>query len=215
MAAIKAAVSSKSKPGAASNGAAKGQKKRKKGKSAQTSNPASDGEGLSQVSPKNPWGIFEPAHPLLGPLVDIIKPLITGNVVYGLLVGLLVAAWFGFGTTRQAARPYGSELGYLAYPHRIAAYEEMWRREESELWDWLEERLSMGRLHAASSPPPSRKKLVDPKSIEEKLQEDRMDEREIREAIRVTEEHLEVLKEVVDRKNPKKVRAGSPEPRSK
>ncbi len=72
----------------------------------------------------------------------------------------------------------------------------MWRREESELWDWLEERLSMDRL--GSSVPP-RKKMVDFKSVEEKIRGDRMDEREIREAIRVTEDHLEALKSVIDR----------------
>ncbi|KAH8884802.1 hypothetical protein GQ53DRAFT_697108 [Thozetella sp. PMI_491] len=215
MASTKAAMSSRPRSGTLTNGAAKGHKKRKKGKSAQASNPASDGEGLSKASPKHSWGMFEPVHPFLSPVVDIVKPLITGNVVYGLLVGLLVAAWFGFGTTRQVDRPYGNELGYLAYPHRMAAYEEMWRREESELWEWLEERLSMDRIHGSSPPPLPRKKLVDPKSIEEKLREDRMDEREIREAIRVTEGHLEVLKGVINRNNIRRDAGDSARPSAK
>lgn len=75
----------------------------------------------------------------------------------------------------------------------------MWRREESELWEWIEERVGLERLGA--EPPAVRKRsAADPRVVEEKLREERMDERELREAIRVTEEHLEVLKSVVDRR---------------
>lgn len=71
----------------------------------------------------------------------------------------------------------------------------MWRREESDLWEWIEERAGLERLGAD---PPLRKRSVDPRTVEEKLREERMDERELKEAIRVTEEHLGVLKAVVD-----------------
>lgn len=167
---------------------------------AQAANVTSDTEEASKASSRQDWGILEPLHGILGPVVDIGKPLLTGNVVYGLLVGLLVAAWFGFGfTNRPVARPYGSGLGLYGYPDRLAAYEEMWRREESELWEWLEERVSMERLNGGESQP--RKRVVEPRTMEEKLREDRMDEREIKEAIRVTEEKLRVLKSVVDKKD--------------
>ena len=124
-ASLKAAVTSRPRSGTLTNGAAaKGKKKGRKGKAAQTSGAASDVEGVAKVSEKQDWGVFEPVHGLLGPIVDIIGPLLTGNVMYGLLVGLLVATWFGFGfTNRQAPRHYGHDLGYLAYPDRIAAYE--------------------------------------------------------------------------------------------
>lgn len=132
--------------------------------------------------------------------MDIVGPILTGNVVYGLLVGLLVAAWFGFGfNPRPLARPYGSELGFYGYPDRLAAYEEMWRREESELWEWLEERVGMDRLNSGEIY--TRKKVVEPRTMAEKLREDRMDESEVREAIRITEEKLEVLKSVVTKKD--------------
>ena len=72
----------------------------------------------------------------------------------------------------------------------------MWRREESELWEWLEERLTLDRVQSAISP---RKKAMEQKSVGEKIREDGMQDREIREAIRVTEEHLEVLKSVIDK----------------
>ncbi|KAK3939875.1 hypothetical protein QBC46DRAFT_386839 [Diplogelasinospora grovesii] len=199
---LKAAVSSRPRSGMLANGAApKGKKKGRKGKAAQLSRPESDTEGLAKVSTKQDWGLFEPARPFLGPVVDTIKPILTGNVVYGLLVGLLVATWFGFGTNRQAAVPYGlrADLGYAGYPQRVAAYEEMWRMEESDMWNWIEERTGMDRL-STGMPLPTRKKVVDPRTVEEKLREEKMDERELQEAIRVTEEHLQVLKSVVDKR---------------
>lgn len=145
------------------------------------------------------WGMLEPLHGILGPVVDIIRPVLTGNVVYGLLVGLLVATWFGFGFNGQPrVPPYGRELGFMGYPERAVAYEEIWRREESDLWDWLEERVGLHRMNEGALP--VRKRVVEARSVEEKLREERMNEREVEEAIRVTEEKLHVLKSVMDRK---------------
>ncbi|KAL2135733.1 hypothetical protein VTI74DRAFT_7103 [Chaetomium olivicolor] len=195
-ASLKAAVSSRARSSTLNGAAARDKKRNRKSKSAVASNPASDAETPSKLSNKQTWGVFEPARPILGPVVDIIQPILTGNVVYGLLVGLLVASWFGFGT-RPAAPRYTHDPAYANAPQRLAAYEEMWRREESDLWEWIEERVGLERL---GTDPPLRKRSVDPRTLEEKLREERMDERELREAIRVTEEHLEVLKTVVDRK---------------
>lgn len=195
--ALKAAVSKRT--GASGTGAGgKGRKRGKKGKSSHAANVTSDSEGASRkTSSKSNWGLLEPLHDIIGPVLDIGKPLMTGNLLYGLLVGLLVTAWFGFGgNNRQVARPYGPGLGLYGYPDRLAAYEEMWRREESELWEWLEERVSMERLSTGATPP--RKKMVEPRTMEEKIREDRMDEREVKEAIRITEEKLRVLKSVVE-----------------
>jgi len=195
---LKAAVSSRTRSTTLNGTAARGKKRSRKGKSALASNPTSDAEGAAKVSAKQSWGLFEPARPILSPVVDTIRPILTGNVVYGLLVGLLVASWFGFGT-RQGAPRYSHDPAYANAPQRLAAYEEMWRREESDLWAWIEERAGSERLGAD---PPLRKRSVDPRTVEEKLREERMDARELMEAIRVTEEHLEVLKSVVDRKGP-------------
>ena len=193
-------MSSRPRSGTLGNAAAaKGKRKGRKGKAAQASGPASDAESVIKVSVNQDWGPFEPVHGLVGPIVDIARPLLTGNVMYGLLVGLLVASWFGFGfTNRQSPGRYGHSLGYAGYPDRIAAYEEMWRREESELWDWLEERVGLDRLGGGAAPP--RKKVVEPRTVEEKIREDRMDDREIKEAIKVTEEKLKVLKGVIQKR---------------
>lgn len=150
---------------------------------------------------------MEPLHGILSPVVDIIKPILTGNVVYGLLVGLLVASWFGFGfNPRQAGAGYGQGIGFPSHPDRLIAFEEVWRREESDLWDWLEERVGLHRMHEGEAP--IRKRVVEPGSIEEKMREDRMNERDIDEAIRITNEKLHVLKEVHDKK---KVVTGTPD----
>ena len=196
---LKATVSSRPRSGTlAPANAVKGKKRLRKGKFAQTSNTASDAEGLSKTSTKSDWGLLEPLQPFFGPLVGVIRPVLTGNVVYGLLVGLLVATWFGFGSNRQPPTPYDRGLGYVGYPQRLAAYEEMWRGEESDLWDWIEERTGIDQL--AAEPLQTRKKSgAEARTVEEKLREEKMDEREIKEAIRVTEEHLRVLKGVVER----------------
>ncbi|KAK4199419.1 hypothetical protein QBC40DRAFT_328757 [Triangularia verruculosa] len=196
---LRAAISSKPRSSTLTNAAgARGKKRGRKAKSALASNQASDVESAAKVSVKEGWGLFEPARPFLGPVVDIISPILTGNVVYGLLVGLLVASWFGFGT-RQGPAMYGRDIGFANYPQRLAAYEEMWSREESELWEWIEERAGLDRLNGGSMPVP-KKRTVDPRTVEEKLREEKMDKRELDEAIRVTEEHLQVLKSVVIRK---------------
>ncbi|KAI1881325.1 hypothetical protein JX265_000151 [Neoarthrinium moseri] len=198
-ASLKAAITSR--PIAANGAVGKG-KKRKGKKLQETSKESLAATSESIAKGSQDWGLLEPLHGLLGPLVDIIKPILTGNVVYGLLVGLLVASWFGFGLNpRQNIGGYGPGIGFPAHPERLMAYEEVWRREESDLWDWLEERVGLHRINDDTAP--IRKRVVEPRTMEERLREDRMTEREVEEAIRVTEEKLHVLKEVHDRRKPK------------
>ncbi|SPO05853.1 related to GRAM domain-containing protein 2 [Cephalotrichum gorgonifer] len=153
-----------------------------------------------QTTPKSDWGLLEPVRGVLEPILDIVRPILTGNVVYGLLVGLLVAAWFGFGFNGQNAgtRIYDNRLlGPYGHPDRLAAYEEMWSREESHLWEWLEERVGLHRLGGDEAPV---RNVVEPRSLEERMRGERMEGREVAEAIRVTEEKLRVLKEMVGKR---------------
>ena len=145
--------------------------------------------------------------------MDILGPVFTGNITYGILVGLLVATWFGFGATPgRNAQSYDQHMSRYN-PGRFAAYEEMWRHEDAALWEWLEERVGLERLNvdrtameSSRSRPqrqqqqPRKKEAVDPRTVEKKLQAERMGEREVEEAIRVTEEKLRVLKEVMDKR---------------
>lgn len=125
-----------------------------------------------------------------------------------------MAAWFGFGSNAKAPRlHYGGgphELGYVGYADRLAAYEDAWRREESELWEWLEERVGMNEFEgggdrndaasrAAAARGRSGKRMADPRGVEQRVREEKMSGRELREAIRVTEEKLRLLESVVNR----------------
>ncbi|KAK6077490.1 GRAM domain-containing protein [Seiridium cupressi] len=196
---IKAAISTR--PAAVNGTALKG--RRKKGKKLnETSRESFNAVSQPTAKKTQDWGALEPLHGILGPVVDIVKPILTGNVVYGLLVGLLVASWFGFGfNPRHNAGGYGSGIGFPGHPDRLIAYEEVWRHEESDLWDWLEERVGLHRMHDGAVP--TRKRVVEPRAVEDKLREEKMTEREVEEAIRVTEEKLRVLREVHHRRNPK------------
>ncbi|KAI1189964.1 hypothetical protein F5B17DRAFT_139005 [Nemania serpens] len=195
---LKSAVSSRARTSTL-NGTARGKKKKAKTRLHRASKDSLRGPADSTSPKARDWGLFEPLHSILGPIFDILKPVMTGNVVYGLLVGLLVSTWFGFGFNSQHRDVgYGRGVAFSGYPERAVAYEEIWRREESDLWDWLEERVGLHRMNEGG--PPIRKKVADPRTMEGKLQEERMSEREIEEAIKITEEKLDILKSVVGRK---------------
>lgn len=166
---------------------AKGKKKGKKGKSSGNIAKQTDGASDPKSAPSD-WGLFEPIHGIVGPLLDIVKPLMTGNILYGLLVGLLVASWFGYGFSGRGRGRSDFDLSYFGTPERIAAYEEIWRRQESELWEWLEDRVNMDRLRDVGQMP------FEARAIENRLKDEKMNERDVDAAIKVTEEKLRVLK---------------------
>ncbi|KAI1823088.1 hypothetical protein F4861DRAFT_511840 [Xylaria intraflava] len=180
------------------NGTARGKKKKTKSKLNEASKDALRGPADSKSPQVQGWGLFEPLHGILGPIFDIIKPVITGNVVYGLLVGLLVATWFGFGFNSQPRGIGYGDIAFSGYPVRAIAYDELWSREEGDLWDWLEERVGLYRMNEGAVP--IRKRVTEPRTMEAKLQEERMTEREVKEAIRITEEKLDILRSIVNRK---------------
>ncbi|KAI1499314.1 hypothetical protein F5X99DRAFT_390535 [Biscogniauxia marginata] len=208
-ASLKAAVSSRPRSSTLNGG--RGKKKGKgKGKLHKASKESLSSPTASATSKTQDWGPLEPLRGILGPIVDIITPVLTGNVVYGLLVGLLVATWFNFGSYGQPrGAGYGRDIGFAGYPDRAIAYEEIWRREETDLWDWLEERVGLHRMNDGAVP--IRKRVVEPRTVEDKLREERMNEREVEEAIKVTEEKLQVLRSVMNRKiDPKSSAQGKP-----
>lgn len=173
----------------------KGKKKGRKGRELKNVSKSADGAVAAKPAAED-WGLLEPLHGILGPIVDIAKPLLTGNILYGLLVGLLVASWFRFGFSgREGSRDLG--MGFISTPERVAAYQEIWKREESELWEWLEDRVGMDRLRDSSRMP------IEANNMHEKLKHEEMEQREIDAAIRVTEEKLKVLKQSVEKKKEK------------
>ncbi|KAJ2998044.1 hypothetical protein NUW58_g453 [Xylaria curta] len=194
---LKSAVSSRART-TTLNGTVRGKKKKAKGRLNQASKDSLKGP-VDSAPKTHDWGLAEPLHGILGPVFDILKPVMTGNVVYGLLVGLLVSTWFGFGFNSQhRGIGYGRDTAFNSYPERAVAYEEIWRREESELWDWLEERVGLHRMNEGGTP--ISKQVPEPRTMEQKLREECMGEREVEEAIKITEEKLDILKSVIGRK---------------
>lgn len=206
--ALKAALSTRSRTGTGTNGAPKSGP-RKRGKKNKTLQSGTATKETKPSAKEANWGLLEPLHGILSPMIDIIQPIFTGNIMYGLLVGLLVATWFGFGITPRQSGGGDGPLPGTYHPDRVAAYEEMWRRQDSELWTWLEERVGMDRMQADS---PIRRRAVEPRTVEERLREERMDAREVEHAIQVTEEKLKVLRDVVGKTGPaESLKGGSSE----
>ncbi|KXT00157.1 hypothetical protein AC578_3298 [Pseudocercospora eumusae] len=196
VAALKAAVTTKPP--------VKGQarKGKRKGKrevfDAEETNAQREAAVAASETKASDWGIFEPIHPIVDILSSVIRPFVTSQVMIAVLFVLLVYTW------ASAPRSH-STLGYPGYSplERIAAYEEIWRREESALWDWLEDRVGVDGIYPASSrngERAERQKVLTARSMGKKLEEEEgMSERQIDDAIRTTEERLAALKEAVAR----------------
>ncbi|KAK3676284.1 hypothetical protein LTR78_004035 [Recurvomyces mirabilis] len=145
------------------------------------------------------WGALEPLHQILEPLIAIVRPFVTSQTIIAVLFVLLVYTWL--------VPPYRSAggVGPPGYrsPERLVAYDELWRREESELWDWLEDRVGLDHLASPALAEQQRGRQRDAgvRGIGKKLEDERMSERQMDDAIKVTEERLSTLKEAVAKKN--------------
>ena len=139
------------------------------------------------------WGMLDPLRSLLGPLADILEMIFTPQILIPLLGALLIYSWF----FRGASTAVGPN--YWSMSQRQVAYDEIWRHEESELWKWLEDRVAIDKVHssvAGGRPPPD-------SDLQQQLHPENMEEREMDEAIRVTEEKLKALKAAVSRERSK------------
>lgn len=151
-------------------------------------------EAEKQKQQEANWGLFEPLRgtvPGLETAVGVLRPVLNSQVLVVVLCLLLAWTWIF---------PHGGGAGGrgavgMSRPERMAAYEEIWRREESELWDWLEERTGVNGL-AAPPRVDSRKAAA----MGRKLGDEKVSERQVDDAIRVTEQRLEALKEAVEKK---------------
>ena len=111
----------------------------------------------------------------------------TAHTVLAFLVFVMVFNWLRGPKTSQI----GTQLASYRPGERMAAFEELWHREESELWDWLDARVGVsGDVYRGDA-----QKKGKPRKVKEKTKG--MSEREIGEAIRMTEEKLGVLKKAV------------------
>jgi len=157
------------------------------------------------------WGVFEPLRGPLSPFLDVFKPFLNGNVAVVVIFILLFMLWF-----RPPSQPHPLSSGVgphlLSVPQRMVAYEEMWQKEESELWDWLEERVGMeglafpatGDSQRSDSKPNARRHQIQ-KDLEARLRHEKMTERELEDAMRVTQQRLNALQHVVENRKGKRM----------
>ncbi|OOQ91213.1 GRAM domain protein [Penicillium brasilianum] len=209
-------------PRGRTNGAGKGKGRRKKG-------GAESNDDAAGASPKaaadttsgqaESWGLLEPIRPLLEPVTSMLKPLWSGNIAI-LIVGILLYMAF-FRSTSSSSR-LGHDVGFtgLGLPQRLAAYEEMWRREESELWNWLEDRVGMDGMafpvlhhrtaEAQASRRSSRVSPADERDLIARLREEQVSDREMDHAIRTTRQRLDILEQMMSNRKAERMPAGEP-----
>ena len=151
------------------------------------------------------WGLLEPLHGPLKPIISLLGPFMTSQVVIAVLFVLLMYTWI----SPPGRSGYGIGLPGHTSPERLAAYEEIWRREESNLWDWLEDRVGVDSIYApgADSNKQERQRVLAAQRMGKKLDNERMNERQMDDAIRITEDRLSALKDAVSRKKGKKGKA--------
>ena len=152
----------------------------------------------SAATTKEDWGALDFLRPTLSPVVDPIKPLLSTNVLFTILTVMVVWMWVRTPTSSSLSRTgaFGSH----------AIYEDLWQREETELWDWLQHRAGVdGSIIRDSIRDQSlankdakhrsreRKKLLQSKNVQARLREEKKSTKEMEEAIRVTQERLDAL----------------------
>ncbi|MCJ1383482.1 hypothetical protein MMC17_006596 [Xylographa soralifera] len=206
---LRAGLSSRPRAGTSASRMKKGRKKKGDVDDTKASAASKANEAATQ---KFNWGPLEPLHDVLSPVLDILQPLLTAQSLIGLLLFLLIISWFRNSRLRASSSigPYSPGLT----AQRVAAYEEIWRAEESALWDWLEERVGMsegggfaypaaakvGNGDASKRAKDEKREILKSRGMKTKLNEIKgAGEREIDWAIGVTEEKLKVLKGVVER----------------
>jgi hypothetical protein len=193
-------------------GGGRGKGRRKKGDPAVRD--ASEAAGHKTSTDSNSgqaesWGLFEPIRPILEPVTSMLKPLGSGNVVIFVIGLLLYMVFFRTPSASSTLSPHAGLPG-LSLPQRLAAYDEMWRREESELWNWLEDRVGMDGMvfptlhHRAPEAHPSRKSsrvnAADELDLIDRLREEKVSDREMDHAIRTTRQRLDILEEMMNKR---------------
>ncbi|KAL9089491.1 MAG: hypothetical protein Q9159_002531 [Coniocarpon cinnabarinum] len=133
-------------------------------------------------------GAFAALSGLLGPAGDVLGPLLSPSILLSVLLAIMTILYW-----RQSYNGVSSSdrlgLAGLTSSARLAAYDQLWHREESQLWEWLEDRLRLDDVSKPVSIPSDGNTVL--KS---------MTDRQVDDAIRVTEERLQALKGMVQRK---------------
>jgi len=214
---FKAQVATKSSQrGVAIERGKKGKKRRATNDDNGTSATHDGSLGAGGAKPPQPnksfWGRLEPIRSVLVAILDIVGSRVNTVTVLSALLAIFVSLYVR-ATLRppSANRDASPSFGGLNAPQRLAAYEQMWRREESELWAWLEDRVSLEAIVAGSGADRGnaagsrreRQQVLQTREFAAKLQDESMNDHEINEAIRITSEKLDALKAAVKAKKSK------------
>ncbi|KAI9665133.1 MAG: hypothetical protein M1831_002143 [Alyxoria varia] len=147
---------------------------------------------------EQPGGVLGMLMDLLSPAGQIVTPLMTPTGVLAVLLGVMTVMWWsgagGVGGGDAVVIPGRGLGGQAAQRQRSVAYEQLWRDEEKGLWDWLEARLDFDP--AASITGAAGEKVMGKGSTAASPKG--MNERQVDEAVRVTEERLAALKKALE-----------------
>lgn len=141
------------------------------------------------------------------PLQSVTQTTLRSAPVAAVLM-LAFLVWFlfwSFGRSGHNDSYRVNQLGFAQFPSaaRIAAYEEMWRTEQSELWSWLEERAGIvqipGNRHYDENDGKAPSLSWD-RTAQRKLSDEKCDIQQIEEALRITEERMSALKALIEKK---------------
>lgn len=155
--------------------------------------------GFSSPAEMESWGIFAPLKTYLGPIIDIIQPLVGGHlslIIICILLTMLLLSRRGNQNPSQDVIRTGPAGG-------PRYWEEAWQREEEGLWEWLEDRSGLGgigdmgrsgRMNSFENVLGNRRGVIS----------EGMKEREVEVAIGIMEERLETLRKVVEGRKAKK-----------
>ncbi|KAL4925405.1 GRAM and VASt domain-containing protein [Aspergillus undulatus] len=203
IAALKTAIAPRAR--ASTKTGAKGKSRRKRGDTVNGDAAAAVAKAVTDANAQiaESWGVFEPLRGILGPVPGIFSPLWNGNIAV-LVIGILLFMLFFRGPSQSS-----SDMGFPGHtsPQRLAAYEEMWRKEESELWNWLEDRvgvdgLAIPTMNRQYEPrmPPSKRRSQSERELKDSLSEENLSDREMDHAIRSTRERLDTLERILSKR---------------
>lgn len=162
----------------------------------------------AETKKEDNWGPLEIVRPILGPVVAPIKPFVRTNIVVTILVIMVLWMWF--------RTPSTSALSRAGRAERLSYYDNLWNREESDLWEWLQDRAGIDGAIIRDSLQTEgaqdqdgkqklkrRQKLLKSKDLQSRLREERKSMKEMEEAIRVTQERLDSLQRALERQKGK------------
>jgi hypothetical protein len=168
-----------------------GKSKKRRDTSARGTPPPAAAPPPAPVS--NSWGVLEPLKPVLGPVVDVLKPFIPAN--FALVVVTVLVTWI---VATRLRPPQVAQTPALAIPGGQERYwDEKWRAEEEGLWEWLEDRVGLDTV------PQARQRGFE-KSVREKTAGKVMKQRQMEEAIGVLKERLELMEKVMEKEKAEK-----------